>query len=349
MKTFTTLDHMLMKGLIPTWLKRIAIRLMLEQRLFQSWYRRDAAETKMQMIRSLAESPLALATDTANNQHYEVPVEFFKHVLGPHMKYSCCHWDDETQNLAAAERAMLAKTLERAELKNGDKVLDLGCGWGSLTRYIAEHYPDCEITALSNSQLQQDMIRQECERLGYDKVTCIKADINQWQPDSKYDVIISIEMFEHVRNYAKLLKTLSSALTKEGRLFIHHFCHERYVYPYDPEESSNWMAKHFFSHGLMPSEDLLLFFQHDVAVDNRWRVDGRHYAKTCQAWLENFYDNTQQIKEIFAHTLDDDEVELTWHYWQLFFLACQELFAKRGGRAWFVTHYLFRPQHGILV
>ena len=332
-------DTLLNTGYIPGAVYRSIIHHRIKQglKVEKKRYQMSQGDSKRVFIDQLKNSPIALSTSTANEQHYEVPSAFFQYVLGPQLKYSCCDYSEADQ-LANAETAMLKLTCERADIQDGQNILDLGCGWGSLTCYLAEHYPNATITAVSNSATQQALIQERLKQRQLKPVQCIKTDVNDLKLTEKYDRIVSIELFEHVRNYQQLFNHLNQALKPQGILFVHHFCHQYLTYAYDPETS--WMAKHFFADGIMPSEDLLMFFDQTIPVEQRWQVNGTHYAKTCQDWLANLHNHRQAILELFAQHYD--KPRLQYEKWELFFRACEQLFAWDQGHEWFVSHYRFR-------
>ncbi len=308
---------------VPDPLVRLAIRANLATRLRRE--RRKGPGAKAAFVDELRSSPVAAQPAKPNEQHYEVPPEFFELVLGPRMKYSSCLWENGTRTLARAEEAMLALTAERARIEDGMEILDLGCGWGSLTLWLAERFPAARITAVSNSQPQREWIEARAPA----SVEVVTTDVNELRLGRRFDRIVSVEMFEHMRNYEALLARLADHLTDDGLLFVHLFCHRELAYPYE----AGWMARRFFTAGTMPSADLLAEFQRDLELVEQWPVSGVHYSRTAEAWLERMAENRDEIVERFGSA----------HYnaWRSFFLACAELWGYRDGSEWLVSHYLF--------
>ena len=332
------INYLLRHSLIPKTLYRLAIHMQLRARLKceRKQFLVTHGSCKTDLIQSLKTTAIALSTKQANEQHYEVPTEFYRYILGPQLKYSCNSYQYAT-TLDDAEKEMLEMYCQRAAIKNGQHILDLGCGWGSFALYAAKKFPHSSITAVSNSQTQKEYIDRAAQQRNLDNLNVITCDANNLSfPENSYDRIISIEMFEHMRNYELLFKKIHTWLKGHGKLFIHHFCHQYLVYPFNPKDS--WMAKHFFADGLMPSEDLMLFFSDPLSVEQRWRVNGKHYARTCYQWLDNLYHNKREILQIFAQHYADPK--LHYQYWDLFIRACAQLFAFKGGNEWFVSHYL---------
>ena len=292
---------------------------------------------------ALASGPFAVHQDAANRQHYELPTAFFREFLGPRLKYSCCLWRNGADDLAAAEDAMLALTCERAGLEDGMSVLDLGCGWGSLSLFIAERYPGCRVTAMSNSRTQGEHIAATCSAGGLDGVTHVTADIAAYDPGRRFDRILSVEMFEHVRDYRALFARLRDWLEPDGRAFMHVFSHDRFAYVFDADDPSDWMGSRFFSGGQMPAHDLFLQFDEHLVAEERWWLEGSHYARTLNEWLRRYDARAAAIKPILAATYGEAAADW-WVDWRLFFLACAETFAYRGGREWGVSHYRFAPR-----
>jgi cyclopropane-fatty-acyl-phospholipid synthase len=308
-------------------------------------------------IDELKKLPIAQQTRDANEQHYEVPTEFYQLCLGPRLKYSSCYFATAETTLAEAENAMFALYCERAELSDGQVMLDLGCGWGSLSLYLAQRYPKSRIFALSNSRTQKAHIDAAAAKAGFTNVTVFTGDINEFDlrtatlPDGKavpaLDRVLSIEMFEHMKNYERLLARVTSWLKPEGRLFVHIFTFLHHSYHYEVNGPSDWMTKYFFAGGTMPAAGLLARFQRDAVLLRHWRVNGVHYSRTLEAWLALMDAQIVSVRAVFAKTYGVGEVERWVARWRMFFMACSELFAFNGGNEWFVSHYLFAPRAGI--
>ncbi len=325
-------------GLVPDAAIRVGIRRLLAKRI-KTATRAERSEFTEQLRRS----PLAVATEAANLQHYEVPAMFFEQVLGPRLKYSACHFPSEHATLAEAEDAMLRQTCERAEILDGMSVLELGCGWGALTLWIAAQYPACQITAVSNSNSQRRFIEGRARAAGLTNVSVITADMREFSIQKTFDRVVSVEMFEHMRNYQMLFQRVSSWMKPDGKAFVHVFCHAHTPYLFETEGASNWMGRHFFTGGMMPSEDLFSEFPDDLMIERQWRVNGRHYWQTCEGWLRNLDANRNTILERFQQDLSHREARINVQRWRIFFMACAELFRYRRGVEWFVAHYLFQP------
>jgi cyclopropane-fatty-acyl-phospholipid synthase len=331
-------------GIAPDRLIRAGIRVLNRQRLRDE--RRDSIdalhEHQQAFIASLRQSPIAVETRAANEQHYEVPPEFFLNVLGKRLKYSCCYYPAGKESLDRAEEAMLALTCERAQVRDGMDILELGCGWGSLTLWMAEHYPKARITAVSNSRPQREFNLQRCREQGLGNVVVVTADMNDFTTDQRFDRVLSIEMFEHMRNYELLLRKIASWMKPEARLFVHIFCHREYAYAFATEGADNWMGRNFFTGGIMPSYDLPLSFQDEVAIEDRWRLSGKHYQRTAEQWLGNMDRRRSQIMPVLEAAYGKKDAARWFQRWRIFFMACAELWGFRRGEEWLVAHYLFR-------
>jgi cyclopropane-fatty-acyl-phospholipid synthase len=331
------------KRRVPDFLIRIGIRRLLASRL-ENERRIGKDESIDAFVAELKRSPIAVATEKANEQHYELPAEYFLKVLGPRLKYSCGWWSETANTLAASEEAMLRLTCERAELKNGQRILELGCGWGSLTLWMAEQYPESKILAVSNSHSQREFILGRASEKGLGNVEVVTADMNAFKPEEQFDRVVSVEMFEHMKNYHRLLENISDWLKAEGKLFVHIFTNRHYAYHFqNSEAASDWMASNFFTGGTMPSDDLLLRFQDDLRIQRHWRVNGVHYSRTLEAWLELQDQKERDIMPVFEKTYGSPEAARLWiQRWRMFYMACSELFRYQGGSEWMVSHYLFR-------
>ncbi len=289
---------------------------------------------------SLRKMPVAIETDKANEQHYEVPSEFYKLVLGDYLKYSCCSWQKAT-NLSEAEKEMLDLYLERAKIKDGNKILDLGCGWGSFSLYCAQKFPNAKITSVSNSKTQKDFIDAECKKRNLTNIQVITQNAaNLNLGDDKFDRVVSVEMLEHFKNYEKMFANISQYLKDDGLLFIHIFTHSIGAYHFEVKDQSDWMSKYFFSGGQMPADQLFYYFQNDLEIKDHWKVNGSHYQKTSRAWLDNMDIHKDEIIDIFSRTYGVDNAMKWFRYWRLFFIACEELFGFQKGEEWIVSHYL---------
>lgn len=301
-----------------------------------------SGQTDVDFARGMAAYPIAIHTREANAQHYEVPAEFFNLVLGPQRKYSCCLYDSQTDSLAAAEELALYETAEHAQLRNGQRVLELGCGWGSLSLWMARRYPSSHITSVSNSQSQREFILDKARTEGLTNIEVKTADMNDFMPQGRFDRIVSVEMFEHMSNWRPLLQRAKDALAPEGKLFIHIFTHRQASYRFMPDNSDDWIAQHFFTGGIMPSHSLIRQFPDLFSVDAEWRWNGKNYERTAKDWLENYDRNADAIFAIMKRVHGSD-ARLWQRRWRLFFLATMGLFGHLNGDEWGVSHYRLRP------
>lgn len=325
---------------LPDRLVRTGIRHLLRGRLHAEQTKLASTDRRQQLERLFTEGPIAIETAKANAQHYEVPAAFYQLMLGPRLKYSCCWWDDSTPHLAAAEEAMLRRTCERAQCADGQRILELGCGWGSLTLWMAEHFPNARILAVSNSRSQQGFITRRSRDFGLRNVEVQVCNVAELELTERFDRVVSVEMFEHMRNWQRLLERVADWLTPEGKCFLHTFCHHDLAYPFEVEGHSDWMARHFFSGGVMPSYDLLDQLSLPLKVQQQWPVNGVHYAKTCQAWLKNLDANEEQVLQLFNAVQGPAGAKRQLARWRMFVMACQELFGYDEGEQWFVSHAL---------
>ncbi|HRO62924.1 cyclopropane-fatty-acyl-phospholipid synthase family protein [Thermomonas sp.] len=334
------------RGLLPDAAIRAGIRRLCAQRLAEE--RRGGLEAQSErqraLLQQLRESPLAIETEAANAQHYELPPAFFSHCLGPRLKYSSCYYPRGDETLAEAEEAMLALYCERAGLADGQDILELGCGWGSLTLWMAERFPDARITAVSNSHGQRDHIEARCRERGFGNVRVLTRDVNTLElPTSGFDRCVSVEMFEHMRNYDSLLGRIGGWLRPGGQLFVHIFVHRTLLYPFETQGEDNWMGRHFFTGGLMPAADTLLHFPQALGIRQQWLLSGRHYERTANHWLQQQDAHRDAVLAVLREAYGD-AAHLWFQRWRMFWMACAELFGYAGGEEWGVAHYLFeRP------
>jgi cyclopropane-fatty-acyl-phospholipid synthase len=327
-------------GWIPDMLVRLGIRHLVKQRLREE--QALPATTKGLRTQALKDSVIALNTEEANEQHYEVPTEFFQAALGPHLKYSACIYPSDSATLGEAERHTLELYKARLDIRDGDNVLDLGCGWGSFSLWLAQHNAEVNVTAVSNSATQRCYIEERIAALGLTNLKVLTADVNELDlPAECFDKVISVEMFEHVRNYAALMARISCWMKPEGSLFIHIFCHKTLLYPFEVEGASNWMAQNFFTGGLMPAADTLLSFQDDLTFEEQWLHDGTHYERTARHWLENMDAQADAVTPSLEQAYGAAGASIWRQRWRMFFMACEEMFAYENGAQWQVAHYRF--------
>jgi cyclopropane-fatty-acyl-phospholipid synthase len=333
------------QGLVPDKVVRLGIRRLLKARLIEMRHRdsewtAELTQAFIAQLRSDPLAPLALAPHKANEQHYEVSAAFFETVLGIHRKYSSCFWGDGVHTLAHAEAAALQASCERAGLVDGQQLLELGCGWGSLTLWIAEHFRASRITALSNSNSQREYIQAQAAQRGLTNVQVLTCDINEFDTAARFDRVVSIEMFEHLRNWPQAFARVARWLEPQGQFFMHVFAHRGAPYAFVERDASDWMSKHFFSGGMMPSDELALHFQDELRLLAHWRWDGTHYERTAQAWLANMDENRDVLWPILESTYGQ-AASTWWMRWRLFFMSVAELFGYDDGQQWGVSQYLF--------
>ena len=331
------------RGLIPDPLTRFGMRRLMAERLATEGADRGEGEFNefRRRLAGLRQSPVAIETARANEQHYEVPAAFFQRVLGPHLKYSCCWYGDGARSLVEAEEAMLRLTSSRAELADGQRILELGCGWGSLTLWMAAHYRGSRITAVSNSASQRQFILGQAKERGLANVEVITADANVFATDERFDRVVSVEMFEHMRNYGTLMERIAGWLQPGGKLFVHLFCHRSLMYPFTVDGDEDWMARHFFTGGLMPAEHTLLHFQAHLTLEDQWRVSGTHYERTANDWLANQDRERENLMAVLTAAYGPKDAARWFQRWRMFFMAVAELFGYAGGTEWLVAHYRF--------
>lgn len=331
-------------GWVPDFVIRRRIRKLVQQRLNEETLLFSKKGYFEDLLEQMKRSPLAIETDAANEQHYELPPAFFRTVLGENLKYSCCYWPEHVKDLTEAEEEALRITVERAELEDGMEILELGCGWGSLTLYMARHFPKANITAVSNSSPQKQYITKRCSELGIENVRVITKDMNHFQPEKRFNRIVSIEMFEHMRNWELLFSRIHAWLQPDGKLFFHIFTHRQYTYFYEVKDDTDWMSKYFFTGGIMPGEDLPSKLAHPFRIEQQWTWSGEHYQKTSEAWLQNMTRKRDLVLPVLEETYGRKELKKWWNRWRVFFMSCAELFGYNNGSEWRVSHYLLSAE-----
>ncbi len=327
-------------GYLPACLMRLGMRRLLKKRL-----KKESAggeERQKEILNAFLEAPVAINTDEANEQHYALPPAFMETALGYRLKYSSGYWPENVHSLDDAEDAALELVAERAQLSDNMAILELGCGWGSFSLWAAERYPHSTIVSVSNSSLQRDYIEKKAEKLGLKNLKVITADINTFSIQETFDRVVTIEMLEHVRNHDHVFKQIASWLKPNGRLFVHVFSHRQYAYPFEVDGDNDWMARYFFTGGIMPSHDLFRNYSQYLEIEQDWQLSGIHYQRTLDAWLHKMEANKSEVLKIFKKTYGADHAKTWFHRWRMFFMACSELFGYAKGTEWGVSHYVFR-------
>ena len=344
------IDRLLEKNLLPDCLVRMGIRRLLARRLADEAALGGDTPPQARLEAFAADLrglPIAINTDASKEQHYEVPTAFYERVLGPRLKYSCCWFERGDESLAEAEEAMLRIYAERAGLANGQDVLELGCGWGSLSLWVAGQFPDSRVVGVSHSRTQKEHIAAQARARGLRNLSIITCDMNEFDaPAGRFDRVVSVEMFEHMKNWPRLLASVARWLRPGGRLFLHVFSHRELAYHFVARDSTDWMSRYFFTGGMMPADGLLPLLQEDMILRGHWRVNGRHYQRTAELWLRNMDANRRDILPILASTYGDADAEKWWAYWRTFLMSCAELWGYRGGEEWIVSHYLMEKPAG---
>jgi cyclopropane-fatty-acyl-phospholipid synthase len=336
------IESLLAKQLIPDFVIRIGIRKLLAERLKEIAPLENLIAQEKFFTKLISE-PIAVNTRDANDQHYEVPTEFYLKVLGPHLKYSSGLWEDG-DDLSASEKRMLAKTCERAGITDGMDILELGCGWGSLTLWMGAKFPNAKITGVSNSNTQREYILSQAKERGLQNITILTDDMNVFEAPAKYDRVVSVEMFEHMRNWQKLLEKIHRWLKPDGKLFVHIFVHKTTPYLFEVKDASDWMSRYFFSGGMMPSFDQFKKFNQHFQVAEQWKVNGKNYAETSEAWLKETDKHAATLLPMFESHYGAGQGKKWLEWWRIFFMSCAELFKYNDGDEWFVGHYLLEKK-----
>ncbi len=329
-------------GYLPTWLVRYGVRNLVKRRLESET--KAYERKKERLIEELGSSPVAVDTDAANQQHYEVPAEFYKIALGKRLKYSCCYWPEGVGTLDEAEVASLEQIAQRAQLTDGQRILELGCGWGSFSLWAAETFPNSLITSVSNSSGQRTYIEQQARARGLNNLHVITCDMNRFTTKRRFNRVVSVEMFEHMRNYRELFNRIHGWLEPGAKMFIHVFSHKTVAYLFEDKDQDDWMARHFFTGGIMPSHDLLPRFCAPFDLIGQWQLNGMHYQKTAEAWLENIDRNQDKVRTAMERIYGRENSKVWTQRWRIFMIACAELFGYENGEQWGVSHYLFEKK-----
>lgn len=328
-------------GYLPDSILRLGIRRLLKKRLntIDQTKASEGGDLIANFVKAMDASPVAALPEKANEQHYELPSEFFVNSLGSHLKYSCGYWPNESGSLDDSELEALKITVERAALEDGDEILELGCGWGSLSLFMAESFPKSEITSVSNSGSQAEFIRKQASKRGFSNLTVITCDMNDFEPEQNFDRVVSVEMFEHMRNWRELFKRVSAWMKDDATFFMHIFIHKDVPYFYEDESEDDWMTRYFFSGGIMPCKSLPSMFNDHLSVEQSWVWNGEHYEKTSNAWLARMDAQKQTLYPYFESCYGPSAANKWWVRWRLFYMACAELFGYHGGEEWMVGHY----------
>ena len=334
-------NPLIARGLIPDWILRRGVRSQGKERL-NMMNKVDSTKEYSKFINEASTGNIAVNTDDANNQHYEVDSEFFKYCLGKNLKYSCCFWDENTLDLDAAEDNMLEIYSQRAQITDGMSILDIGCGWGSLSLFLAQKYPKSEITGVSNSSSQKIFIDSVASERNISNLNIITRDINDFRTEEKYDRILSIEMFEHTKNTKKLMNLINDWLNPNGLFFMHVFAHKENPYYFDRDQKNAWMAKYFFTGGMMPNHNLFKDLKSNLEYQKSWILSGEHYERTSNAWLDKMDQNKSKILSLFERSNISSVAKRKFHFWRLFYIACAEIFGYDNGNEWVVSHHLFK-------